>query len=69
MFKVGEVVTYKQREDLAEHPTPYRRLGTIIDRFVAIADNSSRFEVHWWDSENTSWYEEKGLDYPSLEAR
>jgi len=79
LFKIGDVVTYKQREDLAEHPTPVSRLGTIVsDNGNAkavpllpanITDQTVIFEVYWWSSKNTVSYAEEGLDYPSLEAR
>ena len=78
-MKIGDVVTYKQREDLAEHPTPVSRLGTIVsDNGNAkavpllpanITDQTVIFEVYWWSSKNTVSYVEEGLDYPSLEAR
>jgi hypothetical protein len=79
LFKIGDVVTYKQREDLAEHPTPVSRLGTIVSDNgnakavpllpVNITDQTVIFEVYWWSSKNTVSYAEEGLDYPSLEAR
>ncbi len=78
-MKIGDVVTYKQREDLAEHPTPVSRLGTIISENgnakavpllpANITDQTVIFEVYWWSSKNTVSYAEEGLDYPSLEAR
>ena len=78
-MKIGDVVTYKQREDLAEHPTPIGRLGTIISENgnaqavpllpTNIADQTVIFEVYWWSSKNTVSYAEEGLDYPSLEIR
>ena len=78
-MKIGDVVTYRQREDLAEHPTPVSRLGTIVsDNGNAkavpllptnITDRTVIFEVYWWSSKNTVSYVEEGLDYPSLEAR
>lgn len=53
-MKIGDIVTYKQREDLAEHPTPFHRLGTIVK-----SDSQRRgdveevtFDVYWWGSEN-----------------
>ena len=79
MFKIGDVVTYKQRADLAEHPTPWHRLGTIVSENgnakavplspTDITDQTVIFEVYWWDSKNTVSYETRGLDYPSLETR
>ena len=78
-MKIGDVVTYKQREDLAEHPTPVSRLGTIISENgnaqavpllrTDITDQSVIFEVYWWSSKNTVSHVEEGLDYPSLETR
>ena len=76
-MKVGDLITYKQRPDLAAHPTPFRRLGTIVGENgnpkavpCLPTDNSPViFEVYWWDSENIVSYEERGLDYPSLETR
>ena len=78
-MKIGDVVTYKQREDLAEHPTPIGRLGTIISengnaKAVPLLHTPTTppaviFEVYWWSSKNTVSYVEEGLDYPSLEAR
>ncbi len=75
-MKVGDVVTYKQREDLAEHPTPLHRLGTIVGengnaKAVPllpgdITDQTVIFEVYWWSSKNTVSYTEERLDYPSL---
>ena len=62
-MKVGDLVTYLQRPDLAAHPTPYGRLGTIVRQCPV----DFRFEVYWWGSENKVWYEEKGLDNPSLD--
>ena len=56
-MKVGDLVTYKQREDLAEHPTPFSRLGTVVRQCPI----DFCFEVYWWDSEQRAWYEEKGL--------
>jgi hypothetical protein len=78
-MKIGDVVTYKQREDLAEHPTPISRLGTIISESgnakavpllpTNITDQTVVFEVYWWGSKNVVSYIKEGLDYPSLEAR
>ena len=78
-MKIGDVVTYKQREDLAEHPTPIGRLGTIISEngnakavpllHAPTIPPAVIFEVYWWGSKNTVSYVEEGLDYPSLEAR
>jgi hypothetical protein len=78
-MKIGDIVTYKQREDLAEHPTPVSRLGTIISEngnakavpggWFDAEPEAVIFEVYWWHSENTVSYVEEGLDYPSLEAR
>ncbi len=78
-MKIGDIVTYKQREDLAERPTPVSRLGTIISEngnanavpggFLPAEPNPVIFEVYWWSSKNTVSYVEEGLDYPSLEAR
>jgi hypothetical protein len=78
-MKIGDVVTYRQREDLAAHPTPFRRLGTIISENgnakavpllpTDITDQTVIFEVYWWDSKNTVSYVEEGLEYASVEAR
>ena len=77
-MKIGDVVTYKQRADLAEHPTPWHRLGTIVSKngnanAVPCLPGTDIprvvFEVYWWGSKNTVSHEEPGLDYPSLEAR
>jgi hypothetical protein len=74
--KVGDIVTYKQRGSLGEHPTPFRRLGTIVSEngkaHLVPSWEKWRtkaqviFEVYWWDSKNTVSYTEEGLDHPSL---
>jgi len=79
LFKIGDVVTYKQRADLAEHPTPWHRLGTIVSENgnakavplspTDITDQTVIFEVYWWSSKNTVSYVEEGLEYASVEAR
>ena len=76
-MKVGDVVTYKQRPDLAAHPTPWHRLGTIVSengnaKAVPLLPTDNPpviFEVYWWDSKNTVSYVEEGLEYASVEAR
>ena len=58
-MKPGDLVTWTQREDLREWPTPYRRLGIILQR----DENFSRdFEVLWLQSQNTTYHDEDGLE-------
>ena len=62
-MKIGDLVTYKQREDLQEFPCPWERLGII----VAIErgrpkDLPDRCEVHWYDSGNKVWWAQSELE-------
>jgi hypothetical protein len=57
--KPGDMVTWAQRDDLRELPTPYHRLGLILQR----DDNFSRdFKVLWLKSQNTTYHDEDGLE-------
>ena len=62
-MKVGDLVTWKQREDLKESSCPWRRLGIV----VAIErgrpkDLPDRCEVHWYDSGNKVWWAQNELE-------
>ncbi len=51
-MKTGDLVTWKQREDLRESPCPWRRMGTV----VGIDPLSEELEVYWYSAENiVSW--------------
>ena len=62
-MKIGDLVTYKQREDLQEFPCPYGRMGIIIrmgpERFE---ESEEEFEVYWYDSQNIVLWHEKALE-------
>ena len=62
-MKIGDLVTWKGREDLHESPPPYRRLGIIVDMDTAWK-NSTDYgcEVYWYASENKVWWSKKDLE-------
>ena len=62
-MKIGDLVTWKQRDDLKESPCPWRRMGIIVDIDTAWIDPSDyRCEVYWYSSENKVWWEEAELE-------
>jgi len=70
-MQIGDVVTYKQREDLAEHPTPYHRLGTVVRTGTQMHGDTEKktFDVYWWDSANFVMFWEDQLEEPSYASR
>ena len=56
-MKIGDLVTWKQREDLKEAPIPYRRLGFVgaIEE-EGLKEVSPRCEVYWYQSGNKVWW-------------
>jgi hypothetical protein len=64
--KIGDLVTYKQREDLQAFPCPWGRMGIIIrtgpGRFK---ESEEEFEVYWYDSQNIVLWHEKALEVVS----
>ncbi len=57
-MKVGDLVTWKQREDLQEFPCPWGRLGIIVD----MDPDDYGCEVYWYASENKVWWSKKALE-------
>ena len=56
-MKIGDLVTWKQREDLRESPPPYRRLGVIVAiEGGRLKEMPPRCEVHWYGSGNKVWW-------------
>ena len=56
-MKIGDLVTWKQREDLRVSPTPYRRLGIVVDiEGGRLKELAPRCEVHWYESANKVWW-------------
>ena len=70
-MRVGDIVTWRGREDLAEHPTPYRRLGTIVAKGSQHRGDTEEttFDVYWWCSENIVPFWEDQLEEPSYASR
>ena len=68
-MQVGDIVTWKQREGLAEHPTPFHRLGTIVAADSQMRGDTEEitFDVYWWGSERVVPWWESQLEYPSSE--
>ena len=68
-MRVGDIVTYKQREDLAEHPTPFHRLGTIVKAGSQRRGDTEEttFDVYWWGAKEIIPWWESQLEYPSSE--
>jgi len=67
--KIGDLVTYKQREDLQEFPCPWHRMGIIITadgnaKAVPCLPTATQviFEVYWYASRNVCSHLEKGLE-------
>jgi len=62
-MKIGDLVTYKQREDLQAFPCPWSRMGIIIrmgpGRFK---ESEEEFEVYWYGSQNIVLWQEKALE-------
>ena len=55
-MQVGDLVTWKQRDDLRELPCPWRRLGIIVGLVPPAWDEfdvERRCNVHWYESGNT----------------
>ena len=65
-MKIGDLVTYKQREDLQAFPCLWGRMGIIIrtgpGRFK---ESEEEFEVYWYDSQNIVLWHEKALEVVS----
>jgi hypothetical protein len=69
-MKIGDLVTYKQREDLQAFPCPWHRMGIIITEdgnakaVPCLPRTTPRviFEVYWYDSGNVVSHLEKGLE-------
>ncbi len=56
-MKVGDLVTWKQREDLKESSCPWRRLGVVVNTEGGrLKELSRRCEVHWYESGNKVWW-------------
>ena len=52
-MKIGDLVTYKQRDDLQQFPCPYNRMGIIISMGPGrLKESDDEAEVYWYGSEN-----------------
>ncbi len=57
-MKIGDLVTYKQREDLQQFPCPWHRMGIVLG-IAPGSTTSVEFEVYWYSAGNiVSWAEE-----------
>ena len=62
-MKIGDLVTYKQREDLRVSPCPWGRLGIIVDMETAWKNpDDYGCEVYWYGSGNKVWWSKKDLE-------
>jgi hypothetical protein len=61
--KIGDLVTYKQREDLQEFPCPWGRMGLIVglgEYSTKSGKQIKRWKVYWFDSTNeVQWVAEE----------
>ena len=63
-MKIGDLVTYKQREDLQAFPCPWGRMGIILG--IAPGGLAElEFEVYWYGSENIVSWAEQALELVS----
>ena len=62
-MKSGDLVTWKQREDLRVSPCPWRRMGLITglgEYSTKSGKQIKRWKVYWFDSTNeVQWVAEE----------
>ena len=64
-MKIGDLVTYKQREDNQVYPCPWSRMGIIVG-IERLGSSDVKFrprcEVYWYGSDNKVWWAESQLE-------
>ena len=62
-MKIGDLVTWKQREDLRVSPCPWGRMGLIVglgEYSTKSGKQIKRWKVYWFDSTNeVQWVAEE----------
>ena len=64
-MKVGDLVTYKQREDLQEFPCPWGRMGLILGKGEYSTKSGKRirrWKVYWFGSTNEGYWAADDLE-------
>ena len=64
-MKVGDLVTYKQREDLQQFPCPWGRMGLILGKGEYSTKSGKRirrWKVYWFGSTNEGYWAADDLE-------